>query len=357
MYRPQCDAIIFDLDGTLWDASAVSANAWSKALRKLGVDIRPDADAIKRVSGLPFDQCVEILCGPQAKSIPGLKDLLDEAEHEEFAAAGGALYPGVLEGLENLRREYPLFLASNCQAWYLDAFYRHSGLKNLFTDAICFGQTRRPKQFNLAEIRQRNGIRKAIYFGDTAWDQEAAFYAGIKFIFAEYGFGAINISSPSAASFTDLVRLKTLPKGVPEVEIRKLTDDEFFLAQSFYQTVGYKQAVRPENKFFGAVDGGELVGLVRLALEENVWVLRGMQIKPSHQFFGIGTRLIKLLEHEIKSTTSFCLPHGWLEGFYGQIGFRKVEALSGVPAFLAKRIAENQKKYPHLILMKRSKLN
>lgn len=136
---------------------------------------------------------------------------------------------------------------------------------------------------------------------------------------------------------------------------RQLTGDEYFLAQSFYHSVAYKQAAEPQNKFFGAFDGGELVGLVRLALEENTWVLRGMQIKPSRQIFGIGTKLIKLLEHEIENTVCYCLPHGWLENFYGQIGFKKVEDLNGVPEFLGRRIQENQKKYPHLILMRRAK--
>ena len=38
---------------------------------------------------------------------------------------------------------------------------------------------------------ERNGYAKGIYIGDTKKDQEAALLAGIPFIHAAYGFGAV----------------------------------------------------------------------------------------------------------------------------------------------------------------------
>jgi phosphoglycolate phosphatase len=353
MYRPSCDSIIFDLDGTLWDASPTSAIAWSKVASEHGIEVTIDESAIKGVSGLPFDKCVDVLFGSHAQTIPNLRTLLDESEQKEILDRGGRFYPGMTEGLRRLGREYKLFLVSNCQEWYLNAFLNHSGLKDVFQDSICFGQTNLPKSENIKTIVKRNHLERPIYVGDTHWDQEAAFYAGVKFIFARFGFGSIKVSSPSISSMDDLVKLMTAPELTSPIEIKKLTANDFNTAAAFYQSVGYVQAIQPQDKFFGAFHATEMVGLVRLAFENNHWVLRGMQVRPNFQFFGIGTKLIRLLEQDLQNENCYCLPHGWLDKFYGQIGFKTVKSTKDCPTFLVERLAENRKKYPQLILMKR----
>jgi phosphoglycolate phosphatase len=354
MFRPSCDSIIFDLDGTLWDASAASAMAWSKVASELELKVSVDEAAIKNVSGLPFDKCVDALFGDCAQKIPNLRSLLDKAEQDEILNRGGRFYEGMVEGLRKLRKEYKLFLVSNCQEWYLNAFFEHSGLQDLFQDSLCYGQTNRSKAENIKEIVRRNNLKKRLYVGDTHWDQEAAFYSGSKFIFAKFGFGSVQVSCPAVSSISELVDLMTAPKEVPDIEVRKLSSKEFELASRFYKSVGYEQGIQRQDKFFAAFHNNSMVGLVRLASENENWVLRGMQIKPSYQFFGIGSKLVRLLEREIGPQQCFCLPHGWLDKFYGQSGFQKVESLEEVPQFLVDRFLENKKKYPQLILMRRS---
>ena len=61
------DALIFDLDGTLWNALSVSAEAFSSALKSNGIDIVVTEDVLKKVTGMPFDQCLE-------KIYPGITD-------------------------------------------------------------------------------------------------------------------------------------------------------------------------------------------------------------------------------------------------------------------------------------------
>lgn len=352
--RLSCDSIIFDLDGTLWDASPTSAIAWSKTAREYGVNVTIDEAAIKGVSGLPFDKCVDVLFGSHSQTIPNLRSLLDESEQREIISRGGRFYPDMTKSLRKLSRDYKLFLVSNCQEWYLNSFFEHSGLRDVFQDALCFGQTHLSKSENIKTIVERNQLKRPIYVGDTHWDQEAAFYAGVKFIFARFGFGSIKISSPSVGSMEELVSLMTAPVMALPVEIRKLSSSDFNTAASFYQSVGYVQAVQPQDKFFGAYHANEMVGLVRLAFENSHWVLRGMQVRPHFQFFGIGTKLIRLLEQDLQNENCYCLPHGWLEKFYGQIGFRIINSAESVPAFLVQRLAENKKKYPQLILMGRN---
>jgi beta-phosphoglucomutase-like phosphatase (HAD superfamily) len=50
------DALIFDLDGTLWDACEASALGWTRAARAQGIDRRVTAAEIAGVCGLTFER-------------------------------------------------------------------------------------------------------------------------------------------------------------------------------------------------------------------------------------------------------------------------------------------------------------
>lgn len=200
-----CDSLIFDLDGTLWDASGATAKGWNRVAENLYLPISATADSIRSVSGLPFDECVETLFPGLTQKHTDLKEQLDLAEKEEIFKSGGELYPGVVDLIPKLKEKYRLFIASNCQDWYLNAFLEHSKLKSYFEDSICFGQTNRSKTENIQELVRRNKLKEPIYVGDTQWDQHAAFFAGVKFIFTRYGFGTINNQRcPSVGSFPEL---------------------------------------------------------------------------------------------------------------------------------------------------------
>lgn len=353
IFRPACDSLIFDLDGTLWNASGSTAQGWSRIAKSLNLPISITSDSIRSVSGLPFDECVETLFPGLAGKHADLKAHLDLAEKKEVLKSGGVLYPGVADLIPKLKERYRLFIVSNCQEWYLNAFLEHSKLKSYFEDSICFGQTNHSKTENIQELVRRNKLKKPIYVGDTHWDQQAAFLAGIKFVFARYGFGAINTKRcPSVGSFSELSEFLLAPNSEPpQVEIRKLTAADFEQAQHFYKSVDYLQKLDPENLSYGAFHNNEMIGIVRLAFENEVWVLRGMQVRAAYQFLGIGTQLIKALEADIPSKECFCLPYKWLEKFYGQIGF-KTALYDGAPKFLLNRLKEYESS--DLIFMKRA---
>lgn len=357
IFRPSINAIVFDLDGTVWDATSAVAAGWSHVVAQANLPVEITADKIRSVAGLPYEQCVETLLPGLSRSHPHLLPELEKAEHETVLKHGGTLYPGVAEGLARLRKNFRLFIVSNCQEWYLKAFLKHSKLEMYFEDALCIGQTGLPKTKNIQEILRKAGTSRALYVGDTHWDQQAAFYAGVKFIFASYGFGYVKTAQcPSVASFSQLVEWMMAPQAeTPQIEIRKLHSREFETARLFYQSVDYVQTLDPESLYYGAFHDGRMVGLVRNAFENQTWVLRGMQVLPAYQFLGIGSRLIKALEADLGAEDCYCLPHGWLEKFYGKIGFRTVQDHLGVPEFLKARLQENLKKYPQMILMKRAK--
>ena len=209
------DALIFDLDGTLWDATSSIAKAWQDVATEFDLDLKIDQVSIRQVSGLPFEECVKVLFGPAVLKIPKLSATLDEAERNAVGREGGRIYEGVVLGLRELKKRYQIFLVSNCQEWYLDAFLNHSGTRTLFEDSLCFGQTLRPKGDNILEIMNRHKLRCPVYVGDTHWDHEASRFAGVVFIFASYGFGSVGSLCFSVDSFDNLVKLMnpSTPRG------------------------------------------------------------------------------------------------------------------------------------------------
>ena len=123
-------------------------------------------------------------------------------------------------------------------------------------------------------------------------------------------------------------------------------------AQDFYASLGYQIQIQSSDYVVAAFDNDQIIGVVRLSFDEGTITLRGMMIAPAYQRQGIGTMLIKSLEPTIGTKTCWCIPHGWLEGFYGQIGFKKIDE-DKAPLFLQERIKEARKKWPHVILMVR----
>jgi phosphoglycolate phosphatase len=187
------DGIIFDLDGTLWDASASCVMAWNSTLKKKGV---PDFVITEQLAHTFAGRLLDDIF---AQHFP----FLAREEYEDMATAygeeekfhmktyGGKLYPGVKELLQKLAKEYPLFIVSNCLTGYIENFLEQHHLESLFKDYECSGNTGKPKGANIAMIISRNHLRHPVYIGDTVGDFEAAKQNHIPFIYAEYGFGEV----------------------------------------------------------------------------------------------------------------------------------------------------------------------
>jgi phosphoglycolate phosphatase len=199
------DALVFDLDGTLWDAAAASTIGWNLALEEMGVALRVTVDDIRSVSGTPFDQCVETLlpelCPPSEATLRSL----GAHERAVLEESGGTVYEGVAAGLQELAMHFPLFLVSNCPDWYLDAFLRITGLRVCFRDWDCHGSSGLPKARMLLGLAERYGLKQVVYVGDTQGDEDATFEAGMDFAFARYGFGKARAPLLSFDSFGELV--------------------------------------------------------------------------------------------------------------------------------------------------------
>lgn len=199
------DLIIFDIDGTLWNACATSAEGFNRALRALGIMKKVSATDIERHSGLPYEQFIGGLIGDLLQHHPALHSLLNVHERQAIEKLGGSLYDGVYDGLKALHATAKIFLVSNCQDWYLDRFIAHANLTSILSGSNCFGRCQLPKAQMLRAIVEDHPGATAVYVGDTAGDLQAAADASIDFIGATYGFGDVSGAAVTRGSLWEIV--------------------------------------------------------------------------------------------------------------------------------------------------------
>jgi len=199
-------ALVFDLDGTLWDTTEVVARAWSAALNEAGLQGPPmTASDIASMMGLTHEQIGARLFGHLSpEHWEEFSRLCYRHEEDLIRREGGILYAGVRQGLIELARTHPLAIVSNCQKGYIELFLEWTGLRASFRDWECHGNTGLAKGENLSRLCQRQGWREALYVGDTAGDEAAAAEAGCEFLFAAYGFGQASAGVRRLESFAQL---------------------------------------------------------------------------------------------------------------------------------------------------------
>jgi len=207
--------LIFDMDGTLWDSSANVAASWTEKIRELNYDL-PDItqEDVMRVMGLTMDKIADILFSSLSKE-ERMELLRQCCEHENdyLRRHGGVLYPELEQTFIRLKETYHLYIVSNCQSGYIEAFLDYYGFGKYFDDIECYGNNLFEKGDNIALLCKRNKLDQAWYIGDIQGDYDATMKAGLDFIHAAYGFGTIAQPVPKLQRFSDLPELlETLHK-------------------------------------------------------------------------------------------------------------------------------------------------
>lgn len=202
------DGIIFDLDGTLWDASSNIAASWRTTLLKRfhQTENIPSVAEVKSIMGLGAEQIAARLFQDLGADPKEIFQTCAEEECPYLSVHGGDIYPGVEQMLAALSARYPLFIASNCQKGYIESFFQFSGFEKFFQDHICEGDTGLSKAENIRILADRNGISAPVYVGDTAADEASAEKANCPFIHVTYGFGTAGHPMASVDSPTGLMR-------------------------------------------------------------------------------------------------------------------------------------------------------
>lgn len=201
--------IIFDMDGTLWDSAKEVAESWNLAMRQCRYDRLPlDADDMYRVMGKTMEDIARLLF-PDAQG-ERQRELLEaccRVENDYLREHGGTLYPKLRETLDALRESYHLYIVSNCQSGYIEAFLDYYDLRRRIEDFQCYGDNGKPKADNIRILYERNRLDDAVYVGDIQGDYDSSMAAGVKFIHAAYGFGTIDAAVPRIETFAELPEL------------------------------------------------------------------------------------------------------------------------------------------------------
>ena len=187
------DGILFDLDGTLWDACPQLTVSWNQAIALHRVPREPlTVQEVRDCMGLLLHDIAEALLPmlPREEQDKVIRDCV-RMELIYLAQHGGSLFPKEEETLSALAAQCPLFVVSNCEDGYIEAFFQGTGLGRYFTDYESAGRTGLPKSRNIQLVAARNGLKNPVYVGDTALDCSSAREAGVPFLHAAYGFGRV----------------------------------------------------------------------------------------------------------------------------------------------------------------------
>lgn len=207
MNLKQYDALIFDLDGTLWDTSATIDQSWNKALSSFA-DLRDSfsLDEILSIMGKHHGEILEQLF-PNVSEERANKCLMEcYIAHRADIRDNNAykLYDDVERGIAELARTHKLYLVSNCDQPYLNLFLNKFSQSSNFDATLCHGATGNDKAANIRQIVDRHNLQKPVYIGDTQTDSSAAKTAKTAFVFANYGFGSVDEFDHEISHFTEL---------------------------------------------------------------------------------------------------------------------------------------------------------
>ena len=203
-------AMIFDLDGTMWDATDGILKTWNEVIAS-HPECKRDLLTVEELGGylgLPMTEIANRMFPHNTEAEKEL--LLDECCERENAYLGeheGILYPKLEETLTILHENYKLFVVSNCQSGYIESFLKAHKLERYFDDIQCWGDNKVPKGENNKVIMERNGVTRAVYVGDTSGDEQSARVAGIPFVYAAYGFGKAVAPDYTVQAFEELPKL------------------------------------------------------------------------------------------------------------------------------------------------------
>ena len=201
--------IIFDMDGTLWDSAKAVANICTEVVSR---EYTPERviteDEIKRVMGLTMDKLAAQIFPelPEERRLQ-LLDVCGREENEYLRTHGAIVYPKVEETFQKLREKYHLYIVSNCQSGYIEAFLEYYGYDKYIEDIECYGNNGLVKGENIRKVVERNQLTKAVYVGDIQGDYDASMQAGVEFIHAAYGFGTVDADVPEIAAFEELPKV------------------------------------------------------------------------------------------------------------------------------------------------------
>jgi phosphoglycolate phosphatase len=189
-------AIIFDMDGTLFETEPVALKAYYKTFDKLRSEglyngPTPTDEMLLNQLGKTLQEIWETLLPGCDKEVHKKADEWMFIFEKELIESGeGNLYPGVKEVFTILKkRGYSLFVASNGREDYIQAIVDYFQLNDLFVDLYSAGRFQTKSKIDLVRrLINTFNIKEGTMVGDRHSDVEAGKTNGLKVIGCMYGF-------------------------------------------------------------------------------------------------------------------------------------------------------------------------
>jgi phosphoglycolate phosphatase len=187
-------AIIFDLDGTLFQTEKVGVPAFRETFAQLRRDglyqgELPTDEKIRSVFGMTHEEIWETLLPQSSDEVRHLADKLMLAKELELFEKGvGQCYPGVEETLNQLVAQgWTLFIASNGVGPYVRGALSSKGLISLFKGIYTAGDYETETKVDLVRIcKETHGITHGFMVGDRSSDVRAGKENGLTVIGCRY---------------------------------------------------------------------------------------------------------------------------------------------------------------------------
>lgn len=203
------DAIIFDVDGTLWDSTAEVAIAWQMIAKNCKVPYEHiTSDRLQKEFGKMMEDIAYSIFPelPKEEALSIANECMDY-EVAYLLSHPPLPYDGVEQVFKYFSRKMPLFIVSNCQAGYIETFLETSGLDEYVTAHLCPGDTGLNKAHNIKKIVADFDLHSPVYVGDTMGDYNSSNEAGVDFIYAKYGFGDVPDAPETIFKPRDLIKI------------------------------------------------------------------------------------------------------------------------------------------------------
>lgn len=181
--------LIFDIDGTLWEAAEQTMIAANIIADKYPEIPKVTIDDINKVMGLGKKDIAKILM-PDIEENEALKyvDMQIGKAIELVNENGAHIYENVQKTIKKLYSYFKLGIITNNVDNYALLFLEKSELKEYFIDYIGTSSYGINKAKAMNIMMDRNNVKTACYIGDIKKDMDAAMEANIDFIHARYGF-------------------------------------------------------------------------------------------------------------------------------------------------------------------------
>ena len=184
---PRFDVVLFDLDGTLVDSSALILESFHHTTERVLGKRFPDSEILAHVGGGNLDTQMALL---DADHVPELVRIY--REHNNASYRDLACFPGILDVLAELRLQgRRLGVVSAKRRPTIEIAFAAAGLEGMFDVVVGSDATTRfkPDPEPILHALELLGAapRDAAYVGDSPFDAAAARAAGVYAVAVAWG--------------------------------------------------------------------------------------------------------------------------------------------------------------------------